>query len=62
MMNDEIDNELKNIYYEDLIIIEAKTEKAKEVAIKLLTNLDIKFISQITGLSVEEILELPKHI
>ncbi len=60
-MNDEIDNELKHIYYEDLIILEAKIEKAREVATKLLANLDIRFISQITDLSVEEIRKLQKH-
>ena len=43
-MNDEIDNELKHIYYEDLIILEAKIEKAREIAIKLLDNLDFRFI------------------
>ncbi len=61
-MNDEIDNELKHIYYEDLIILEAKIEKAREVATKLLANLDIRFISQITDLSVEEIRKLQKHL
>ena len=60
-MNDEIDNELKHIYYEDLIILEAKIEKAREIAIKLLDNLDFRFISQITDLPIEEIRELTKH-
>ena len=60
-MIDDIDNELKDMYYEDLIIIEAKTEKAREIAIKLLNNLNLKFISQITDLPIEEIRSLTKH-
>jgi hypothetical protein len=60
-MIDEIDNELKDMYYEDLIIIEAKTEKSREIAIKLLNNLNLKFISQITDLPIEEIRSLTKH-
>lgn len=51
----------KDIYFEDLIILESRTEKAKEIAIKLLNNLNFKFISDITDLPIEEILELTKH-
>lgn len=51
----------KDIYFEDLIILESRTEKAKEIAIKLLNNLNFKFISEITDLPIEEILELTKH-
>ena len=61
MARDEIKSESEHLYYESLIIIEAKIEKAREVAINLLANLDFKFISQITGLSIEEIRELTKH-
>ena len=60
-MRDDINNEFKDIYYEDLVILEAKTEKAREIAIKLLDNLDFRFISQITDLPIEEIRELTKH-
>lgn len=60
-MTDDIPNLPEDIYYENLIALEAKIEKAKEIAIKLLKNLDFNFISQITGLSIEEIQELTKH-
>ena len=60
-MTDDINNKSKRIYYEDLIILEAKTERNREIAIKLLNNLDFKFISQITDLPIEEIRELTKH-
>jgi hypothetical protein len=51
----------KDIYFEDLIILESRTEKAKEIAIKLLNNLNFKFISEINDLPIEEILELTKN-
>lgn len=51
----------KHIYFEDLIILKSRTEKAKEIAIKLLNNLNFKFISEITDLPIEEILELTKN-
>lgn len=49
------------IMYEDLIILEARIEKAIEIAINLLqAGLEVEFVSSMTGLSVEEVEELPK--
>ena len=49
------------ITYEDLITLEARIEKAKEIAINLLlSGCNVEFVSAITGLSSEEISELPK--
>lgn len=60
-MTNNTNNRSKEIYFEDLIILESKIEKAKEIAIKLLNTLNCKFISDITDLPIEEILELTKH-
>lgn len=49
------------ITYEDLIILEARIEKAREIAINLLqAGLTVEFVSKMTDLSIEEIEELPK--
>lgn len=61
-MQNKINDGSEDLYYEDLVIIEAKADKAREVAIKLLTNLDFGFISKITDLPIEEIRELTKNI
>ena len=60
-MKKNTNNGSQDIYYEDLVILEAKIEKAREIAIKLLDNLDFRFISQITDLPIEEIQELTKN-
>jgi hypothetical protein len=61
-MQNKINDGSEDLYYEDLVILEAKADKAREVAIKLLTNLDFGFISKITDLPIEEIQELTKNI
>jgi hypothetical protein len=61
-MQNKINDGSEDLYYEDLVILEAKADKAREVAIKLLTNLDFGFISKITDLPIEEIRELTKNI
>ena len=49
------------ITYEFLIVLEARIEKAREIAINLLqAGLEVEFVSQMTGLSSEEVEELPK--
>jgi len=60
-MRNDTNNGSKDLYYEDLIILEAKIEKAQEIAIKLLNNLDFNFISKVTDLSIEEIQKLIKN-
>ena len=59
-MQNKINDGSEDLYYEDLVILEAKADKAREVAIKLLTTLDFGFISKITDLPIEEIQELTK--
>lgn len=59
MSNDPTDTP-KDLYYEDLITFEAKTEKAHEIAINLLNHLDANFISKMTDLPIEEIQSLIK--
>ena len=61
-MQNKINDGSEDLYYEDLVILEAKADKAREVAIKLLTNLDFGFIIKITDLPIEEIRELTKNI
>lgn len=59
MIND-IHKNPSDLYYEDLVVIEAKMETAREIALRLLQNLDCNFISKITDLSIDEIQELTK--
>ncbi len=59
-MSNEPTDRTENLYYEDLITFEAKTEKAQEIAINLLNNLDANFISKMTDLPIEEIQSLIK--
>jgi hypothetical protein len=50
------------ITYEVLIILEAKIEKAREIAINLLNaGVSPEIISKCLGLSIEEIEELPRY-
>ena len=59
-MNKEHYTEADFITYEVLIILEAKIEKAREIACNLLAaGLNVEFVSQMTGLSIEEVEELP---
>ena len=47
----------------DWIILKARIEKIREIAISLLIfGLDPNLISKTTGLSIEEIEELPRYI
>ena len=57
-MKNDNNNGSKDLYYEDLIILEAKIEKAQEIAINLLNNLDFNFISRVTDLPIEEVQNL----
>ena len=59
-MKNDNNNGSKDLYYEDLIILEAKIEQAKEIAINLLNNLDFNFISRVTDLPIEEVQNLIK--
>ena len=59
-MIDDINKNPSDLYYEDLIVIEAKVETAREIALRLLKNLDFNFISKITELSIDEIQGLTK--
>lgn len=53
--------EIEFITYEVLIILEARIEKAREIAINLLqAGLEVEFISKMTDLSIEEVEELPR--
>lgn len=50
------------ITYETLIILEAKIEKAREVAINLLlAGFNVEFVSNMVGLLIEEVEELPRY-
>jgi hypothetical protein len=61
-MNKEHYTEADFITYEVLIILEARIEKAREIAINLLqAGLEVEFISKMTDLSIEEIEELPRY-
>ncbi len=60
-MKNDTNNGSQDLYYEDLITLEAKIEKAQEIAINLLNNLDFNFISKVTDLAIEEIHKLIKN-
>jgi len=61
-MNKEHYTEADFITYEVLIILEAKIEKAREIAINLLkAGVSPEIISKCLGLSIEEIEELPRY-
>lgn len=60
-MIDDIKKNPSDLYYEDLVVIEAKVETAREIALRLLENLDFNFISKITELSIDEIQGLTKN-